>query len=378
MNHSAIRVLFITPSLDRGGAEQHLVDVATSLPEPFQCGVFYFEGQGAMRVGLEQAGIPVWHGRRAHRLDLSAAREIARLIDEWDPTVVFCSLQMAALMASIGRLLARRRPSLVVALHTMMQKSIRHELFERWIFSWPLRSAELVLCVCRSQEEYRIARAPYLRGRTAVVHNGVDPEFFARGPTARASTELREYLRLPADAFVLVTVGNFRPEKGHAVVVEAFERIAAESDNVHLVCAGDGPMRASLEDAIAAGELQNRVHFLGSVSDVRPVLGIADLVVSGSLRETFSLAMLQAMSMGIPMVSTDVGGTREAIEDGVSGLLVQPGNAIAIADAVLRLKIDRDYRVALGAAAREVVVQRFSRQLMIQKIARQLQDVAEK
>jgi glycosyltransferase involved in cell wall biosynthesis len=195
--------------------------------------------------------------------------------------------------------------------------------------------------------------------RARVIRNGVDLHAFTP-PTSRERQEARTSLGLTIDAVVVAFVGRLTHEKGVHVLLDAWG-IVEEADSTgrcRLLLAGDGE-EAAVFQRRATSEL-HRVTFLGRLLDVRSLLRAADILVLPSLSEGLSNAVLEAMAMAIPVVATRIGGLEEQVADGVTGVLVAPGNAGALADGLDALIRDAHLQRAMGERGRASVEQRFS------------------
>jgi glycosyltransferase involved in cell wall biosynthesis len=190
--------------------------------------------------------------------------------------------------------------------------------------------------------------------RIAVVHSGIDLD------AIRATEPLgaRGLLGLPPDALLAVTVGALVPHKDHATLLHAARRLATRAPRLHWVLAGDGELRGTLEWLRDQLGLADRVHFLGYVTEPARLVAEADVFVMSSREEGLGTSVLDAMARGIPVASTAAGGLPEML-DGGAGLLVSPGNADALADAVGRILEDEELRRRLVSCASQAV-RRFS------------------
>jgi glycosyltransferase involved in cell wall biosynthesis len=196
----------------------------------------------------------------------------------------------------------------------------------------------------------------HARGKLAVIHCGVDTRFF------RPAELVGEQ-----DQFSIVCVGKLHEVKGQTYVIEAC-RLLAEA-GIDLVCTlvGDGPDRQALARQIAESGLDGRVTILGEQDRVQiaALLSSAQALVAPSVRtrsgkrEGIPVVLMEAMSAGLPVVASRLSGIPELVEDGISGLLVPPGDAAALADALRRLNDDPSLRRRLGSAGREKVLEGF-------------------
>ena len=194
--------------------------------------------------------------------------------------------------------------------------------------------------------------------KLAVIHCGIDPEIFR--PVPGRASEATGPLRL-------VCVGTLHEVKGQAVLIEACRLLAERGIAFRCDLVGDGPDRdALLRQARAAG-LEGRIRFLGALTraEVAARLRDSDVAVVPSVptrdgrREGIPVALMEAAATGRPVVASRLSGIPEAIEDGAQGLLVQPGDARGLADAIAMLAADPPLRERLGAAARERMLREF-------------------
>ena len=200
--------------------------------------------------------------------------------------------------------------------------------------------------------------------RIATIHNGIDGERFH--PETDGSPVRRE-LGIPADAPVLLAVGQIGLRKGWDVLADAVTLLAPSRPNLHLIAAGvrhggkaetrdyDAKMRATLEAA-----LPGRAHFVGTRTDVPALMAAADLLVHAARQEPFGRVLLEAAAAGLPIVATSVGGTTELLSDGESARLVPPGDPAALAAAVTELLANPDAAARFASNARDRVLAEFT------------------
>ena len=162
---------------------------------------------------------------------------------------------------------------------------------------------------------------------------------------------LRDELGLGRGDRLLVAIGNLYPVKGHAHLIDALGLLAHAHPNLHLAIGGRGDLADALRDRSRQLQLESRVHLLGLRGDVSAVLAAADVFVLPSLSEGLPLALLEAMFAGRPIVASDVGEVRAALAGGTAGVLVPPGDAVALAGALDRLLRDPEERAGLAASA---------------------------
>jgi glycosyltransferase involved in cell wall biosynthesis len=189
---------------------------------------------------------------------------------------------------------------------------------------------------------------------------GVDVEEFSRARPA-----------LDKECLDLVCVGRLVPAKGQGVLLRAVQQLVMRGRKIRLRFVGDGPDRGLLEAFVRTGELQSYVTFTGSVppAKVREYLSTADIFVLPSFAEGIPVALMEAMSMQIPCVSTCICGIPELIESGTSGVLVSPSNLDGLIEALDRLVEDPALRASIGREGRRRVMERYQLQPNTQRLA---------
>jgi glycosyltransferase involved in cell wall biosynthesis len=192
--------------------------------------------------------------------------------------------------------------------------------------------------------------------KVRVIYNGVDLDGFQSMPSARA----RLFPGMER-AKLVVLVGNMHTEvKGHPTLIAAAPGIASRCPEVCFVLVGDGEMRRDFELATENAGVSPHFVFCGRRNDVSAILASCDIAVLPSVAEGMPNAVLEYMAAGLPVVATAVGGNLEVIEDGVTGLLVPPGDAVALGNAVARLLENPVLAQRLAQNGRGLVERKFS------------------
>jgi glycosyltransferase involved in cell wall biosynthesis len=163
-------------------------------------------------------------------------------------------------------------------------------------------------------------------------------------------------------------VARLEPEKGHPTLLEAWPAVLSRCPEAYLLLVGEGSRHEALEAQARELRIAHRVVFTGRRDDVPAVTAALDVAVLPSYREAQGLSILEAMALSRPVVASAVGGIPEVIEDGVSGLLVPPHDAAALAAAISRLLSDHPYADLIGRAGHDVVHDRFCVELMVRAV----------
>ena len=197
--------------------------------------------------------------------------------------------------------------------------------------------------------------------RLVTIHNGISRSRLA---ISRSRLEVRHELGFEESDVMIVAIGRLAEQKGLETLLIALPEIVRRDPRIHLAIVGEGPLRTELEDRVRLSGLASHVRFLGFRTDIGDLLNASDLVAAPSLWEGLSISVLEAMALGKPIVTTDIGSNLELVEDGVSGLLVPPGESRALTEAVLRVAGDPELASRFGGAAREHFVRGFTEQAM--------------
>jgi glycosyltransferase involved in cell wall biosynthesis len=248
-----------------------------------------------------------------------------------------------------------------------------NRLFAPWLYN---RAVDGVAAISDAVAD-ALARSGVTRERVTIIPSGVDCERF-QPPAPNARQAARAALGLAPDDVAVGAVAMLEPRKGHRFLLEAValarRRVEAAEPGgtlgaARLRCciAGDGSQRDALAaDARRLG-LDDAVRFLGPVDDPFELLCALDIFVMPSLYEGLGVAALEAMACGLPVIASDTGGLREAVEDGRTGLLAPPGDVVALAHAIETLAEAPAMRAAMGAAARDRAIERFGMTAMARR-----------
>ena len=203
--------------------------------------------------------------------------------------------------------------------------------------------------------------------RAQLAYNALNVQRFAQ----QVHVADRVALGLPAEAYIIGSVGRLRPQKGYHLWLAAAAQVRAMLPQAHFLLIGDGELRTSLEAQAHELGISDAVTFLGPRHDVEALYPLMDLFVSSSLWEGLPTVILEAMAAKRPVVATAVAGTRELVVDGQTGRLVPPDNPAALAAAIVQSARDPQRALQMAAAAQQFVTERFS----IAAVARQYEAI---
>ena len=308
----------------------------------------------ALDVGSEISEMPILLGWDAPRFDFGAYRKLVRSGQR-----LIRAHRIAVVHANSGApnqwmVPAARRENVPVVAHL-------HALYKFRERCTLLLHQAPVIAGCSEAVVRPFRQDGFPEDRLRVVPNGVDTRRLSIGDAGK----LRERLGLNSDSVLFVGAGALVPLKRFDMLIHALHKALDSGLDMHVALAGEGPERGNLESLASTLQLRGRVHFLGQVPNLGPILrDAADVAVISSEIESFGLTAAEAGAMGRPTVATNVGGIPELIRDGITGLLVPPGDVDAFSRAMVRLSGDPQLRARIAAAARDQTLSGFTIQRM--------------
>lgn len=198
-----------------------------------------------------------------------------------------------------------------------------------------------------------------------IIPDGID---FEQVEKNRSGEAIKENLSLNSNNFIVGSVSRLEEGKGLDILLDSLALVIEKNRNTKLIIVGDGPLRFSLEKQSERLGIKNNTIFTGYMNNPYSVVSFLDIFVLPSLKEGLSLAVMEAMALGVPVVASKVGGIVELIEDGTDGLLIKPGSPTIMAKAILKLIEDKKLMDELGYNAAKKALQEFPANLMASKI----------
>lgn len=368
-------VCLLASSLRFGGAEKHVITLANRLDSRlFRVDVCHVKPDAQLAaellpdrkervVSLDVKGKFAW----------SAVRRLAKLIEQREIGVLVCTNSYSLVYAWLASLRVRRPVRLVEVFHTT-DLGTHGARLKMWFYSMLFRRCDLLVYVSHAQREYWLKRGLRAR-RDVVIQNGIDAERFTDRFTPAEKAACRAEYGFAADDYVIGICAVFRPEKAHGDLLAAVRRLRDAGVNARVLLIGDGPRRSEIEAEISRLNLGDVAAITGFQKDVRLHIASCDVMVLASHAvETFSIAALESMALGKPLVLTRIGGAAEQVTPGSNGFLFEPGDIDALTEH-LKTLADNDLRSRMGAQASKVVRDQFTLDKMAAAYDRELAQV---
>lgn len=344
-----VRVLALLKGLGPGGAEHLVFTAARQRDRGYDLDVAYVLDWKDHLVGpLNEVEVRTRCIGGRSLADLRWLPRLRRLLADGGYDVVHVHSPAIAAVARLLWLTVRRgrRPALVSTEHNVWRSHLR---LTRWAnaLTYPIGDAWLAVSA-----EVRSSLPSRLRQRTEVLVHGVVLDDFLADASKRAAA--RAELGAADGDVVVLTVANLRRTKGYPDLLDAAATVLARHPGTRFVAVGQGPMEDELRRTAHELGLGERFTFLGYRADAGRLLAGADVFAIASHHEGYPVAVMEALAAGLPVVATTVGGMREAVVEGVNGILVPPGATADLADAIDSLVADAEVRARMGRASRDL------------------------
>lgn len=388
-----IKVLHLIKSLGRGGAEKLIPETALVHDQnkfEFHCLYFYHQDQNILDE-LQAAGIQT-HLIPAKNLELFfKIKKVKHFVLEQGFDIIHAHLPWAGILARfVGKELVI--PIVYTEHNTWERYNKISYLGNRFTF----KHQDVAIAV--SNEVALSMRLnsiwdPYRRGgrlKVIVVQNGVNTEVFRRksvenerieigrlGSGILGGVSLRERLGIPENACVIGKVAVFRSQKRLWLWVELATRILKTCPETHFLLVGDGEWRERILSQVKKSGLEKNFHWVGVQKNVVPYLSLMDIYLSTSEFEGLPIAMLEAMSCEVPIVSTRAGGIGEVIQHGKQGFLTEIEEWEELEGYCIQLLQNPELRKTMAQAARDRVIEKFSMKRMVSELERIYTEVIE-
>jgi len=367
MKDKKINILFIISSLEFGGAQRQVIDLVNRMSEDhFNIHLLTFEHQLAQLDRLDKIKVVFHNFPRQHKFDLSPTREIAKIIRSKKIDIIHCTNQISLLFGFLGKLRSRKRIKLAFAIHTTVARDLKHEVLDWFLFAPLMIFCQFIITVCHNQRFLWSKKYPLLKEKFITIYNGIDMDSNIITLTGKDRDRIKKTLGIRDREFIIAILAEFRPEKGHEYVFYAVKNLLESGYDIKLLLIGDGERKEYLRSLSNRLSIYDNIIWLGFQKNPGLYLSISDVVVFAAV-ESFSIAMLEAFSLGKPVVAADAGGTPEMLQDGKNGFLFKLKDIDSMAKKIILLITDIDLRNKLAGNSRDSVIDRFSIEKMVDK-----------
>lgn len=350
-----MNILHIISGGEKGGSKNHLLSLVYGLKsrDDIKCIIACFI-RGPLYEEAKMRNLDIRLIPQKSRLDLSCIDELKNICQKENIDIVNCHGGRANFAAYF--LMKKYKTKYISTIHSDYKEDYKDNLYKTLVFSnlnkWALKSFDYYITVSHSFKKMLVERG-YKENKIFVVYNGID---FSNALVGLDRNNIVGQKNLPAASHYVSLVARFHPVKGHKVFLEACSLVFKEFKDVVFILVGDGAIRRELEDYARRLGISDRVFFAGFTRPDEYIF-ISDFTVVASYTESFPLTILESAMYNKTVVSTDVGGINNIVEDGVTGYLVRTGDSRMMAEKMLMLLKNgtacRKLGEALGKKARE-------------------------
>jgi glycosyltransferase involved in cell wall biosynthesis len=363
-----LKLILVASSGDIAGGERNLLDIGFHLKKKGWEVKAVIPHEGNIQAPLESEGISFEVVPMPSYPAFSSLLKLKKIFKNFQPEIIHAHGTRAALfarLASVGKF------PCIYTLHGIHYLHYSNA-FKKWLYVWGERFLKTLTSrfICVSQYDFNEGKKSGVIDpkRTAVIYNGIKSFSLPSREEARKEFTLNEEV-------VVLNIGRLHVQKGHTFLIEGAKKVLERESDVKFWIAGEGGERKKLSEEIERRGLQGKVSLLGYREDVSKLLAAADIFILTSLWEGFPYTILEAMSAGLPVVSTDVGGVAEAVEHQQTGLLVPPKEPRLLADALLYLIEYPEERKRMGERGKKRIKEKFSLEKMLSEIEKVYNEV---
>lgn len=348
INEKQIKVLEVIDSLGSGGAESLLKYFVLKAKKNniFHLEIATLYSNAIFKEEIKNAGIPVWDLGLTFKYNLMGVIKLIKLIKERNYNIIHVHLFPASIFAALASLFLSKDIVWIFSEHSEYNRRRSFKIF-KILDNFTYRRYLKIICVSNQVELTLFGWIPSIKGKTKVILNAVFvPEFL--NPN---------HLKI----YDILFVGRLIQAKGVDILIKAVKILKNKySTNLKIAIVGDGPLKENLNNLAVELGVNGEVEFLGVRKDIEELMVSSKIFVLPSRWEGLPMVILEAMSRGMSIIATGVGGIPEVIENGKEGILISPEDSEALAQAINDLFENKELREKLSQAAYKKVRENYS------------------
>ncbi|MCK4261031.1 MAG: glycosyltransferase [Halanaerobiales bacterium] len=357
-----IKVIHLIEDLKTGGAERVLANIVTRLnKEKYEVEVWCLVRGGKIAEELREKRIKVRVLNLSTYHDPLNILKLTSLLRREKVNILHTSGYFASTFGRISGLLVKVPIVFAHPQSTYFYYQKKHLLTENFLS----RFTDKIICCSEAVKNWAKDYERIRENKLITIYNGINLEEFKKVVNSK---EVRKELSLTGKERIIGTVGRLEPVKNPDLLLRATSLVKKRFPNLKVLFVGKGSLRDSLEKLAEGLGLKENIIFAGEKKNVFPFLSLMEVFILCSNIEGLSLALIEAMSAGIPVIGTKVGGIPEIIENGINGILIPPDNPEAFAEAIIYLLNHPEEAKKMGERGKEICKNKFSSEMMVEKI----------
>jgi len=363
-----MKILHLTTHLNTGGISQYVTTLAKALKNRGHTVVIASSGGGGEKT-LSSEGIKHIYVNIRTKSELSP-----KVIESFFTLKKFLKKEKIDLIHAhtrvtqvVSALLSFwQNVPYVTTCHGFFKKRLSRRIFGCW--------GEKTIAISEAVRNQLIRDFNVDEEKIVLIHTGIELARFVKNISEEGKTRLKQKWNFDG-TFVVGTIGRLSPVKGHDVLLKAAKELVTDFSDIRIALIGSGPDEKRLRRLSKTLKLDKNVTFIASVDDTTEILPVIDIFVFPSIKEGLGLSLIEAMASGKPCIASRVGGIESLIEDGVTGLLVTPGNPHELAHAIKYMLKNRDKRDFFKDEARRRIINNFDIDRMVLQVEKLYEDV---
>ncbi len=353
-----IRVCQVVTDFLSGGLERIVVSLINNLDrKKYKPYFICLDQKGTLFDQIELDGVEYEIYSRKAGIDWRLILEVRKFLKENEIDIVHGHNLYPLVYGGYAARLLPNRPKMVYTEQNQIYSASKRDW---WGFKLYIKNADIILPVSDDLKKYLI-ETMHVKGDMRVLYNGIDGHRYVKTD----SSELRDEYNIKPDELVIGTAVVISPQKAIHIMIDAFLKVSKQFEKVKLVIAGGGPLREKMIAYASKLGLSERIVFPGYQSDVPKLLSLYDVFLLSSVHEGHPLCLLEALSAGIPVVTTDVGGCAEIVIDKENGFVVDSEDSESFASRILTILNDSELRQKMSENGKKRFWDKFSLEKMV-------------
>lgn len=355
------KILHFISGLEIGGTETQLLRILPKMQKYHDNRVCCFRGHGPIGIKLEKNNVPVYYLDFQGIFDLGIFKRFHSITKDFHPDILVTYLIHADLsgrilgkLFNIKKIVSSKRGSLL-----QWEWLSKIDCLTKWMINHYLVQTQ----VAKSQWMQKLSLSA---DKFTVIPNGIDTKLFQQNIDI---LQKKSELQIKPGLFVITCVSRLRRGKGHDILLAAFEKVYHTNPNIALLLVGDGEKEIGLRKQIKNYVSKDAIFFLGNRKDVPEILAISDLFILPTEGEGMSNAIIEAMSAGLPIITTDIPENQDLIIDKKTGILFPVNNANSLSEKIEALLADTEQGMAIGQSAQKAAEECFNDERVTLRLA---------
>ena len=350
------KILYVNYSMAVGGIESMVFNACLYFKDKgYTVEVLTFKDDGVYIKKLNENNINVHVLCKNEGFDKNLIISMSKFLKNSHYDVIHTNNYTAWLYTVLSRILSFKSCNIVHTEHWIEQVNTKRRLFIERCLSFFTKK---VICVSDNIVDILNTRGKLKADKLVLIYNGINTDVFSYNSQERL--QLRQHYNIPDNAKVMGAVGRLVDVKNHSTLINAFYTHLKNYPQDFLIIVGGGPNRDALQNLINKHKASENIILVGEKDNIHSYLSLFDIYIMPSLSEGFSIGLLEAMSIGLPVIVSNVGGNKEIVKDNLNGLLVEPEDTSSLTELIERLSGDSEMKVLLGKNARDTVISNYS------------------